>query len=347
MRMAVFSVRSAASFRNQSALIYRAAVHFGYECEERDLIDRAVFPKERWDRLVSLIPLWPRYILDSVRVMAPWIAKSSSLYGPVDGPLTLNVQILEVLKNLEVLVPSQFCREALVRSEVHVKAVVPHGIDPQDFEFDDSLRYGRMDQLRKAYPGKRILFSNINPLHRKGLDHLAAALRILNEKRSPDWVFILHTGLAKALSLVPDLDKIPNLVIEDSYNVLPFRQIALKTIACDVFVWPSLLEGFGLPLLEAMAAKRPIVCLDAEPMNELVGPREAWLFPMTGLREEKWEAPGCLAQLHEYEPQSLAEAMTQALDNPKEGQEKGERALKRSKAYHYLKVYEPLVKGIG
>jgi glycosyltransferase involved in cell wall biosynthesis len=36
-------------------------------------------------------------------------------------------------------------------------------------------------------------------------------------------------------------------------------------------VFPSLAEGFGLPLLEAMAADCPVLCSDRPPMNEIVG----------------------------------------------------------------------------
>ncbi len=36
-------------------------------------------------------------------------------------------------------------------------------------------------------------------------------------------------------------------------------------------VFPSLAEGFGLPLLEAMAAGCPVLCSDRTPMNEIVG----------------------------------------------------------------------------
>jgi len=81
-------------------------------------------------------------------------------------------------------------------------------------------------------------------------------------------------------------------------------------------------------------------------MTELVGSKEAWLFPYRTIKEERWEAPGCMAQLHEYDPAALAEAMIQALDNPKESQEKADRAYERSLRFDYLKTYEPLVRGL-
>jgi glycosyltransferase involved in cell wall biosynthesis len=39
----------------------------------------------------------------------------------------------------------------------------------------------------------------------------------------------------------------------------------------DAFVFPSLYEGFGIPLLEAMACGCPVVCSDRASLPELVG----------------------------------------------------------------------------
>jgi glycosyltransferase involved in cell wall biosynthesis len=51
-----------------------------------------------------------------------------------------------------------------------------------------------------------------------------------------------------------------------SEEVLPALYAGARAL-----VFPSLAEGFGLPLLEAMAAGCPVLCSDRPPMNEIVG----------------------------------------------------------------------------
>lgn len=320
-----------------------AAVKQGWEVEERDVTQTGLFRREKWDRIIAIIPLWPRYIFDIQRITAPWFCRSHMIYGPVDGPYTMNDTFFNILKQMNIYTPSEWCKRQIQKSNVPVQGVIHHGIDPADFKFGRNPKYDRLKKLREKYPGKTIFFSNLNPLHRKGFPHLMKALNILQKTYPDQWIFILHTGLEKAVKLGLNVEKTPNLIVEDAYNQLPFRQIALKYKACDAYVNPSLLEGFGLPPLEASASGRSTVMCDCPAQNEILTDREAWYFPYEEIKPEKWEGPGCVAQLHQYNPESLAGAMAEVITNPEENLKKGRKAKLRARQYNYLKVYEPLV----
>jgi glycosyltransferase involved in cell wall biosynthesis len=83
---------------------------------------------------------------------------------------------------------------------------------------------------------------------------------------------------------------------------VPDEDLPLLYGACDLFAYPSLYEGFGLPPLEAMACGAPAVVSDAPAMPEVVGDaarivpatdREAWA---AALRELLCD-PGLRAEL--------------------------------------------------
>jgi len=342
MRLGLITMVNVPSFMNQAVLIRKAAVEAGYEVELMNTSEAIQRPKQWYDKGIALVPLWMRYVYDASRLLAPWFSRSHILYGPVDGPFKTNLNLFGVMQQMRIVVPSEFCRKCLQRNGLSVFDVVPHGVNHEDFKFEDIPKYGRLRQLREKYPNRKILFSNLNPLHRKGFPHLKKALEILHKKIPDKYIFILHTGLKTALKFEPTIEKVPNLIIEDQYGKLPFRAIAEKTVSCDVYVHPALLEGFGEPILEAMAAKKTIVCLDAPAMNELVSEKEAFLFPFKELREEEWDN-GAIAQLYDYDPNDLAEAMQHAVEDEAESREKAEAAYKKSLDYDYRKVYSKLV----
>jgi glycosyltransferase involved in cell wall biosynthesis len=53
---------------------------------------------------------------------------------------------------------------------------------------------------------------------------------------------------------------------------IPDAQMPTYYSLADVYVSPSLLEGFGLPLAESLACETPVVAADAGAAAEVIGP---------------------------------------------------------------------------
>jgi glycosyltransferase involved in cell wall biosynthesis len=75
----------------------------------------------------------------------------------------------------------------------------------------------------------------------------------------------------------------PSLEIRKTYNASPYKEnihflvgiendLLLKAYqGANLFMFPSLTEGFGWPIAEAMASGCPVITTDAAPMNEVGG----------------------------------------------------------------------------
>lgn len=100
--------------------------------------------------------------------------------------------------------------------------------------------------------------------------------------------------------------------------------------ACDIFALPSLYEGFGIVLLEAMSAGLPIISTTAPAIPEVVGDAGILIPPR--------------------KPELLAEKILQLANDDKLRKELIERGLRRAKKYDwdklitkYEKAYESVI----
>jgi glycosyltransferase involved in cell wall biosynthesis len=157
------------------------------------------------------------------------------------------------------------------------KAVVnTYGVDPERFA---------PVAPRKFDPPYRLLYSSLYGEH-KNFDTLLRALLLLAD-RGIEFVFVTpadpssedqrwaYTAKADAkLAADPRLkgrirftakvppDKIPHLYAD-----------------ADIFVYPAVMESFGHPLVEAMAAGLPIVAADVPPNREIAGDAAIYFKP--------------------------------------------------------------------
>jgi glycosyltransferase involved in cell wall biosynthesis len=82
---------------------------------------------------------------------------------------------------------------------------------------------------------------------------------------------------------------------------------------CAAFVFPSLVESFGMPLLEAMASGAPIACARAAAMPEIAGDAALYFDPM--------------------QPYEVAAAINRLLAEPSLAGELGRKAAERAKLF--------------
>ena len=95
---------------------------------------------------------------------------------------------------------------------------------------------------------------------------------------------------------------------------------------CTLFIFPSTVETFGNPLVEAMACGAPIVCSNAAAMPEVLGDAGSYFDP--------------------NDIESICAAVTEALDTKRFRDDMGEKARKRAKKFSWNKTKELTVKNL-
>jgi glycosyltransferase involved in cell wall biosynthesis len=84
----------------------------------------------------------------------------------------------------------------------------------------------------------------------------------------------LVLGGGKGWDYAPIFERIQRYGLEDwvtTPGFIPADELALWYNSAEVFLYPSIYEGFGLPVLEAMACGTPVVIADASSLPEVGG----------------------------------------------------------------------------
>lgn len=143
------------------------------------------------------------------------------------------------------LVASSFTKQTLVENGVSAQSVtvVPYGVDTRRFIPDDR---------RDANPGTKLQLLFVGRINqRKGIKYLLEALRLLKSDR----VHLTVCGrVVDGLELFrPFADRVS---IRPSVGA---RELVAAYQAADLFVFPSVAEGFGQVLLESLACGLPVL----------------------------------------------------------------------------------------
>jgi glycosyltransferase involved in cell wall biosynthesis len=135
-----------------------------------------------------------------------------------------------------------------------------------------NLDKNRFSIIRKKYKidSKYVLSIGSFEPKKNLLTLLKAFKKIISENAIEHHLVIVHkdkVGINKAfrqLKLLGILERIKMIPYVDTQD-LPY----LYALA-DVFVYPSIYEGFGLPVLEAMSSGVPVVCSNTSSLPEVV-----------------------------------------------------------------------------
>jgi len=183
----------------------------------------------------------------------------------------------------ELWVPSNFVREVFVRNGVPAErvAVIPNGYDPKIFTTEGS-------SSRPQGSRDFVFFFVGGVIRRKGVDLLLHAFEAAFDPSESVTLVFLTSGSAGAYqhnSLLPEIQaavtnpKQPSVL--SIFETVDDLVLAGLYRGADVFVLPYRGEGFGMPLVEAMACGKPVITTAEGPAKEFCDHSNSYLVPAT------------------------------------------------------------------
>jgi glycosyltransferase involved in cell wall biosynthesis len=156
--------------------------------------------------------------------------------------------------------------------------VIYHGIDDI---FRETPSVEKLTEVRKKYelPEKYILFvGNIEP--KKNIARLIEAFRNLVQQSSIPHSLVIAGQFAWKYGDIMQVKKQNDKRIIFPGYIQQSDLAAVYTLA-DLFVFPSLYEGFGLPPLEAMACGLPVIASNVGALPETTGGNAFTVNPLS------------------------------------------------------------------
>lgn len=228
-----------------------------------------------------------------------------------------------------------------------------HGVGPEFQRYEQDRREAYREAV--GWDGKFIVMNVAANVRRKQWPRLFEAIGLL-QKRHPDIYLYAHTKAFNNFYLgghdLPQLaeqigvaDRVIFPHFTDSWEIPLNGQtepglVDLYNMA-DMFVLPSQVEGFGLPLAEAMACGLPVVTTDHAAQAEVVN-GAGKLIPV-----HDWEWNQSHQKYANVHPRDIADAIERVYRNPEIRRQMSRKSLERARAFSWDDYRKQLVEAFG
>jgi glycosyltransferase involved in cell wall biosynthesis len=221
-----------------------------------------------------------------------------------------------------IITPSHYTKKELI-SLLQINSqkikVVPHGIRHDLFKPRDKIKTRKILDLPL---NKKIVLHVGSENPRKNIPTLIKAFAKLQKDGYRNTILLrvgeTQTNTHKLISTLHLDESVLEFGLRDQ------SELCYLYNAADVLVFPSLYEGFGLPVIEAMASGCPVIAADRTSLPEVLGDAGILCDPLN---------------INE-----LAEAMKMFLGDKELRQKCSQKGLKRAAMYSWERVVKETVK---
>lgn len=251
-------------------------------------------------------------ILDVIHITEPTYSKSLRAWGYARPMLKLVAERAKHIVTISEYSKSQIVQ--LLRIPSSKISVIYCGVSNRFYPGDRESARAAIE-ARFGVPGPWILYvGNLKP--HKNVSTLFEAVGLLRRRHAIPHKLLVVGNDRRWGEFRKEECKIAG-ISDITYFVEHVSEDLLRALyaAADLFVMPSTLEGFGLPVLEAMACGTPVVCSRAASLPEVGGDAVLYFDPRSSME--------------------LANAMERVASSPDLRETLGRKGLERAKLFDW------------
>ena len=271
--------------------------------------------------------------------------KPRAIYVTIEGIPVISPHVDANLLRLKIIANSHFTKECLSSVGMQVIDVVHHGIDYDLCSKIMMIKERLKQRLHEKFRRKCLLLVNARYDPRKGFPLLSKALELVDSTHHGKFMVLIHSDK------YPIDFKAKRYCIHISkFGDLDYLEVLKLMASVDYLIFPSVCEGFGLPLLEANAVGTPAIHAWFPPLSEFSSKDFNFVFNYMDKKLAK-PSSGQYWVFHIYDPEHLADMIKFAIDTYRDSREEYEeycaKAHEHTQKWDYREVYSKLVKHIG
>jgi len=181
-----------------------------------------------------------------------------------------------VKKSDKIIAVSESTKRDILKFYPEIKEekikVIYHGFDSELFEnsYPQELKNSVLEKYNLKEKNYLLYVGAIQP--RKNLIVLIKAFEIFKKKNPSDLKLVLAGG--KAWQWEETIEAAEKSFYKDDIILtgsVPFAELPILYNCAGIFIFPSLYEGFGIPILEVMASGAPVIVADNSSLSEVSG----------------------------------------------------------------------------